>query len=345
MRGQLILTAAATCILASSAFAQTTKAQSSKKAGSIKLAQATRPAPAAGSESAATIVPDTQATVPPTLGGPAAPNTPATSIASVETTVPKKSPFGFTFYTRADAGDSSIQKGVPVVTGINRFYLKYKLDDTQQVQARGVVTYDYANAERQGAAHIGDTYLAYTNSKVATLPADLNLTFEGRFYAPTGERSRFITKQSGAAYTLVTLGRSFGKFNASWWGDFFYNFNTIDAFESDVVDPTTKAVTKKLNANDHYLWSQYLEFGYEITPKFSIYHDIGTQNTTKRSFAGTPVQREDAFYNETYIVVSPFEKVSLIGSVANSAVFAADNSFELYKSDEVTYRAIMTLSL
>lgn len=324
MKVQLVFTIAA-CLLASSAFAQgpgKVKAQSNTTA--IKLPPQQQ-SPAAD-----------QAADPSNGNGE--------STAALSANVPeKKAPFGLavSFRTDADASKMNLPNPKagegPAALGITRVTGTFNLTESRSISVRQEFQYTFEVAASPTANRgvMNDAFIGYTDSKLLALPGDWNLGLTYRQYLPDGEQSRFVTKRMGMEYLWATVDKSIGKFDLTYHLIPYIANNTQDYY---LVDGAPKA-------NFDYEIDQFMEVDYNITPKLQFNQYVGSYNIWNRPTPAAGVTRINQIYLESGFTFKPVKQVTLSASVENDATMRSDNDFKLLKDTELTYRALMILSL
>jgi hypothetical protein len=185
-------------------------------------------------------------------------------------------------------------------------------------------------------AHVGDTYLQYLNSKLAQFGETGSLTAILRLYAPTGERSRFITKTRGSLYAALSAGASVGHFDVSYNVIGTVYNQSQNYYFTDNGPMQTAAAT----------FTQYAEGVYNISDKWSITQDLGTSGAYMNALPEDTMHARHKFVSYSYLNYQPTSKVLLALGLYNEVPLTNSGTpFQVMRMDEMTYAAIMQLQL
>ena len=257
----------------------------------------------------------------------------------------KKIPFGLDLYQRTSVSKTLLENREDKTlapTTLNYIQGKYILNESQSIRVRQEFTYAFpkqkANGEQvAGEAKMLDTFIGFNDTKLATLPGDINLTGIFRVYLPTGEATRFVYKTNGMFLGWFILGKEFGKLelNAHMLG--LYANNTQETYidASGAVKP-----------NDVAEIYPFGEVVYNFSDKLNLAQTAGFDNYVRTQPAGMGKQHEENLVLETTLTYKPVKALSAGLSILNNAnVWDSSKQFSVYRSDETSYRLILTASL
>jgi hypothetical protein len=325
MRGPVLTSKIAAAVvfglMASSAFAAKSNANAGKSSSST-----TSTAPAAATTTTTTTT--TTATAP--AEGSSTTSLPAAAAPA------KPRPFKFTAYTRTDVRKANLSNRKGAVNSLNFLQAGYSVAEGKSVAVRQEFSYTFPKATTNGKATMRDTFVAFTDGKLAKFAGDGNVTGMMRVYLPTGETSRFITKQNGALMGLLVSSKPLGKFDVGYSVAGIY-FNQS---QNTYVSPAGQ-----VSPNADFELDHWASVSYNFSPKLSLNQDIGTDNLWSRP-GPNGVVRSHYLSLETTLSYQAMKQLSVSGSVGNSTnIFDSPNAFSLYRDDETTYRLALTASM
>jgi hypothetical protein len=213
-----------------------------------------------------------------------------------------RSRFTGTFYYRNMFAKSSFNDltGAPTVFSFGQ--LGYRLTSSKTVLVRQEVNYQYwGDTKNPQKLSPSDIFFAYTDSDLAPLKYDYKLTGSFRLYLPTGDASRFVTKQNGGAMAWFILSKSSGKFD---WD--FHLFNIYyNETQNSYVDSTGT-----VQPNALYEIDPAFDIAYNINPHFAITGWLQSENITNKPVDGL-VRDQRHFIIEPGVVFHPVKDVSI----------------------------------
>lgn len=178
----------------------------------------------------------------------------------------------------------AIQNGDGTTIHENYAGLKYNLGEGKSIGLRQLfIGTSAGNKETTWA--MDNTYLHYTDGKLATLPADVNLSLNARVYLPTGEKARNVTKENGRLRAHFIAGKSVGKFD--------FAANLLNQYYSQSQDTFVNA-KGEVEGNQEWYISPYAEAVYNVSEKVTVYAYAGTEhqlfrnNTSKQNITMGP---------------------------------------------------------
>ena len=244
-------------------------------------------------------------------------------------TPPKKNKFTGTFYYRNQITKSSINDltGSPTVFGFGQ--AGYRLAPTKTVLVRQEFSYQYwGDTKNPQKLSPSDLFLAYTDSNLAPLKYDYNLTGSFRLYLPTGDASRFITKQNGGAMAWFILSKSVGKLD---WD--FHLFNIYyNETQNSYADPTGK-----LQPNAIYEIDPAFDYAYNITPHWAITGWLQAENITNMPVDGQ-VRDLRHFIIEPGVVFHPVKDVSIAFTYFDYIDTSTPSAMSFFGDKDCQYR-------
>ena len=206
------------------------------------------------------------------------------------------------FYYRNMFNKSSFNDltGAPTVFAFGQ--AGYRLTNTKTVLVRQELNYQYwGDTKYPQKLSPSDIFIAYTDSDLAPLKYDYKLTGSFRLYLPTGDASRFMTKQNGGAMAWFILSKSAGKLD---WD--FHLFNIYyNETQNSYVDPTGA-----VQPNALYEIDPAFDFAYNINPHFAITGWLQSENITNKPVDGL-VRDLRHFIIEPGIVFHPVKDISI----------------------------------
>lgn len=240
---------------------------------------------------------------------------------------------------------SSITDGDVDMSGFNRLQVGYKLTDSKSVMMRedfGFSLSKKADPSRvSNDGHVVDPFIAYTDSKFATLPGNWVVTVQPRIYLPIGESSRFVTKAQGAGSLWLLADKSVGKFD--------FEFAMMGQVYNNTQDyswaPNGSGGYKAVGNPDWTAYPAYFEVAYNFTDKLSLIHDSSLLTQAYRGGPNTDYRRKNTFTNETIVSYKAIKQVNLMASISDDAVLEPNNAVKMYQDNDVAYNVYLKLSL
>jgi hypothetical protein len=248
----------------------------------------------------------------------------------------KPRPIKFTAYTRTDVRKANLSNRTGAVNSLNFLQAGYSVAEGKSVAVRQEFSYTFPKATTNGKATMRDTFVAFTDGKLAKFPGDVNLTGMMRVYLPTGETSRFITKQNGALMGILVSSKPLGKFDIGYGiaGIYFNQSQNTYVSPAGTVAP-----------NADFEFDHWASLSYNFSPKLTLNQDVGTDNLWSRP-GPNGVVRSHYLSLETTLSYQAMKQLSISGSVGNSTnIFDSPKPFALYRDDETTYRLALTASM
>lgn len=264
----------------------------------------------------------------------AAPDTTGAGVLTAAAPAPK-SKFGAGFFTRHDYNAHSIYEKDLAATTLNRFSAKYMATDTIALSAAQDFTSNYATSKKEATYHTSDPFVQILNSKLAALPNDVTMVGFLRGYIPTGETTRYKTKRNSMFIAYAEFDKSFGKFDVDYNVLGVYVWNTQDYYMYGGEE----------NANADYGYEHYLDFTYSVSSKFEITGYTGFDDYWTRSTPSQPAQRETGWNLETGARYRFTKQVAVYGSYVYRSALDSQNAVKFADDRNMTYRAMLSLSL
>jgi hypothetical protein len=237
--------------------------------------------------------------------------------------------FTGTFYYRNMFTKSSFNDltGSPTVFAFGQ--VGYRLTSSKTVLVRQELNYQYwGDTKNPQKLSPSDIFIAYTDSDLAPLKYDYKLTGSFRLYFPTGDASRFVTKQNGGAMAWFILSKSSGKFD---WD--FHLFNIYyNETQNSYVDSTGAN-----QANSLYEIDPAFDIAYHINPHWAITGWLQSENITNKPVDGL-VRDLRHFIIEPGVVFHPVKNVSIAATYFDYMDTSTISSAHPFMDKDCQYR-------
>ena len=245
----------------------------------------------------------------------------------------KKLPLSFIFYSRTDVKRALIADSTGSPTSFNFVGAGYNLSDTKSLIVRQEFNYDYPKLGAAGKPKTRDLYFGFNNTTLATFMGDGSVSSSSRVYLPTGEDSRYLTKQNGQIVEWLTASKPLGRFNLDVHLIGTYANQTQDSY----VDTTSDK--PKTTATLDYEVEQFSILTYNFSDRFAVYQVLGLDSLVMRPLPGDRALRSHFTESETGGTFKPNKTLSLTVSYFNYApTNNADGGFALYRDSDSIYR-------
>lgn len=259
---------------------------------------------------------------------------------------PRRLKGDFINFNQIAAADANRQRGG--VETENLIGVKYALTDTQTIGLRQLFLYNYQKSGADAKAAMGDTYLRYVNSKLATF-GEGSLTGDFRLYAPLGEKSRFVTGTHGYAFAWLIASYPVGKFSLNYhvYGSIYnQSQNWYRSTGEATDDPALLSLEGKITPNKDYAITQAPEVVYNFSDKLSASLWAGTANTWFRSTPVLGTTRSHVMELIASMTYKPITEISITARVENDVnIFDASEPFRLYRDNETAYQLQLAVSI
>lgn len=269
--------------------------------------------------------------------GAAIVNTTSASLSQALDKVPARK-IKFTLNTRQEFNRNDVNDDKTTSTAWSFVALGYALTPTKQVQVRQEFLYTRPKTGEDGKHVVRDLFIGFNDTNFAKFWGDGSVTSISRLYLPTGEESRYVTKQQGQLLQWFIANKPFGKF------EFDYHLLGVyfNQSQNTYMHPTKKVIT----ANFDYDIETWLSAKYNITSWLSVFQTAGMDSIWRRPMDGPGVQRMQAMEMETGVTILPNKNITVIASLYNYAnIFDSPNPFSIYRDDETIYRLILSATM
>ncbi len=187
-----------------------------------------------------------------------------------------------------------------------------------------------------GEFHIGDIALNYADGKLATILGDGALILIARQYLPTGEASRFFTKQAGQTRLYLIESKSFGKWDLSLVQAGRYYENTQDSFFN---------ISGKETQNRESIASVEFDAFYNLNSVVSMGFIAGYDRMTLRPLADKDTRAEDFYIQPTLQVVPARGVVAQLYLYDELNTRTPERDHALLREEETSVWANLALTL
>lgn len=335
MRGKFIV-ALAISMATASAFAQTSS-EEAEEATAAEESSSSVPS----TSTAPAVPPNSSVLVPPAVTAPAPATATSTASLSEATKEVKERKVKGEYLSDNTISALDFKNSQNAPESANYLGVKYALSGTQSIGLRQQFLYNWPKVGTKGEGHIEDLYLNHTNTKVATFGGDKGAIQNiNRLYFPTGETSRFVTKNRGTALTWWIASYSLGKFDFGFHTlGYYYNWSQ-DSFTTTTPEGQVKEV-----ANTNYRLFYFPEVTYNVTDKLSLTLDVGLDNRWLRPVNGS-YGRKQAYYGYVSASYQFVSQLALTVYVQNDVnVYDPQQDFAFYRDDETTYGLVLSGSI
>jgi len=258
-----------------------------------------------------------------------------------QTAPPPVKRFTLTLMNQMQFNKQALNNSEMMPSGLNRFQVSYNLSDTKLLTFRADSPFSQTAKNQPTEYHINDPYIAYTDTKFATLPGNWVVSIQPRVYLPLGETTRFVTKAAGSEALLILADKPYGKFNFEIIGFGQYVNNTQDY--SFAYDAKQGRYVSRGNRD----WSAFVEgeVAYSLTEKVTLIHDAYLWTDAFRGGPDEPARRRNTLINETIVSYAPIKQVKIMASVENDAPIEPEKDLALYQDSNVIYNLYLRLTL
>jgi hypothetical protein len=240
-----------------------------------------------------------------------------------------KSPWTGTFYYRNQIPKKIINNltGAPTVFAFGQ--VGYHLTATKTVAIRQELNYQYSGDSRHPQKlTANDLFIAYVDSNLIPLKDDYSFTGVFRLYFPTGDASRFQTKQNGSEMAWFILSKSVG--NLDWDVHLFniYYNQTQNSYNDE------KGATQ---SNPIYEIDPAFDVSYKLLPKLSISGWLQSENITNLPVDGQ-VRDLRHWIIEPGFVYHPIKNISISATYFDYIDTSTNSQIQLFADRDCQYR-------
>lgn len=221
--------------------------------------------------------------------------------------------------------------------GVSFVAAAYSLTPTKTIQLRQEFWYQRPDKNGPDRHTVRDLFIGFNNMSLGKFWDNGTLMSMTRLYFPTGEESRFITKQNGTLLQWFIANKPVGKFE--------FDYHLIGVYfnqtQNTYIGPKGKPV-----ANLDYDIETWLSAKYNFTPWLNVFQTAGVDSIWRRPMDGPGIQRMQFAEMETGVTVMPMPNITVIASLFNYAnIFDSKNAYYPWRDDETVYRLVLSATM